>query len=146
MFSLDRIIEIKFIKMIKKILFWIAQSKYKFAKHFVNVPKSVFFMMSLHFQNNWVAQKNIFFINLKNLISIIWSSKNIGMLCSRIIVLAGSCSKSQIYTFHCLYISLSTRLFMLTFIFFKTISYLSHAVISRSSLISWFYLSIMTCL
>ena len=55
-------------------------------------------MLSLHFQNNWVAQKNIFFINLKNLISIIWSSKNIGILWSRTLVLACSCSKYQIYT------------------------------------------------
>ena len=75
------------------------------------IPKSVFFMMSLHFQNNWVTQKNIFLIILKNLISIIWSSKNIGILCSRSLVFACPCSKSQIYTFHFLYISLSTPCF-----------------------------------
>ena len=109
MFFLDQIIKVKFFKRMKKLFFCIAQSKYKFAKHFVNVPKSVFFMMSLHFRNNWVAQKNIFFIILRNLISIISSGKNIGILCSRTLVLACLCSKSQIYTFHFLYISLSTR-------------------------------------
>ena len=117
MFFLDQIIKVEFFKRIKKLFFCIAQSKYKFAKHFVSVPKSVFFMMSLHFQNNRVAQKNIFFIILKNLISIIWSSKNIGILCSRTLVLACLCSKSQIYTFHFLYISLSTHFFCLSLCF-----------------------------
>ena len=55
--------------------------------------------------------KKYFSIILKNSISIIWSSKNTGILCSRTLVLACSCSKSQIYTFHFLYISLSTLFF-----------------------------------
>ena len=57
-----------------------------------------------------IGWRKFFFIILKNLISIIWSSKHIGILCSRTLVLAWSWSKSQIYTFNFLYISLSTRM------------------------------------
>ena len=44
--------------------------------------------------------KKYFSMILKNSISIIWSSKNTEILCSRTLVLACSCSKSYIYTFH----------------------------------------------
>ena len=54
---LDQIIKVEFFKMIKKLFYCNAQSKHKSAKHYLNVPKSVFLMMSLHFQNNCVAQK-----------------------------------------------------------------------------------------